>query len=47
MAEKKKAKKMVAPMMTKHIKEEKKDLKAGAKLMKEDKAMSKKMKGKC
>jgi len=47
MAEKKKAKKMVAPMMVKHIKAEKKDMKSDAKLLKQDGAMLKKMKGKC
>ncbi len=47
MAEKKKPKKKVASMMAKHIKEEKKDVKSDAKLLKQDMSMAKKMKGKC
>lgn len=47
MAEKKKAKKMVAPMMGKLIKAEKKDMKSVVNLLKQDGAMVKKMKGKC
>lgn len=45
--EKKKKKKKVADMMSKHISAEKKDVKSDVKLLKQDMSMAKKMKGKC